>query len=159
MSLKPPEARQPQSRAISQPPQSKSISPPGEIMGAAKNARAIALHGKAPQRAAKQTNCASSPQRCSRKALSTNFTARGNLGQGRREKHTPNAAGASDEGNRRKPTEPPTNHISSECRQNSNASKKSRIKRTRTKFKRTLPISTASLLPGPYAPRAGLLFR
>ena len=102
MSLKPPEARQPKSRAIPQPPQSKSISPPGEIMGAAKNAHAIALHGKAPQRAAKQTHFASSPQRCSRKALSTNFTARGNLGQGQREKHTPNAAGASDEGNRRK---------------------------------------------------------
>ena len=95
-------------------------------MGAAKNAHAIALHGKAPQRAAKQTNCASSPQRCSRKALSTNFTARGNLGQGRREKHTPNAAGASDEGNRRKPHR---------------TANKSHIKRMPTKFKRIKKIT------------------
>jgi len=111
-------------------------------MGAAKNARAIALHGKAPQRAAKQTNCASSPQRCSRKALSTNFTARGNLGQGRREKHTPNAAGASDEGNRRKPHRTANkSHIKRMPTKFKRIKKKSHIKRTRIKFKRLKKIT------------------
>jgi len=55
MSLKPPEARQPQ--PITPPhirPQKKGISPPEENFGTPRNLRAPASHGKAPQRAAKK---------------------------------------------------------------------------------------------------------